>query len=100
MRPCILILDEATSALDYESERLIDRNLGAICAGRTVVIITHRLTLVRRADRVIALAAGRIVEQGRPAELLTRGGYLARLDREQRGAGPGAIPLRSTGPSG
>jgi subfamily B ATP-binding cassette protein HlyB/CyaB len=99
-RPSVLILDEATSALDYESERLIDRNLGAICAGRTVVIITHRLTLARRADRVIALDAGRIIEQGRPAELLTRGGYFATLDREQRGAGPGLTPLRSTGPSG
>jgi subfamily B ATP-binding cassette protein HlyB/CyaB len=93
--PSILILDEATSALDYESERLIDRNLPAICSGRTVIIVTHRLTLVRRADHVIALDAGRIIEQGRPAELIARGGYLASLDREQRGLAAEWVPLRA-----
>jgi subfamily B ATP-binding cassette protein HlyB/CyaB len=93
-RPAVLILDEATSALDYESERLIDQNLAAICSGRTVMIITHRLTLVRRADRIMAIEAGRILEQGKPADLFAGGGYLARVDREQRGVG-GIVPLRS-----
>jgi subfamily B ATP-binding cassette protein HlyB/CyaB len=93
-RPAVLILDEATSALDYESERLIDQNLAAICSGRTVIIITHRLTLVRRADRIMAIEAGRILEQGKPADLFAGSGYLARVDREQRGVG-GIVPLRS-----
>lgn len=82
MRPSILILDEATSALDDESERAIERNLSAICRGRTVLVITHRLSLVRRADRVIVLEAGRILEQGRPIELLAAGGYFAARARE------------------
>ena len=93
-RPAVLLLDEATSAIDYESERLIDQNLAAICSGRTVIIITHRLTLVRRADRILAIEGGHIVEQGKPADLFAGGGYLARVDREQRGVG-GLVPLRS-----
>ena len=98
--PPVLILDEATSALDYESERLIDGNLPAICRGRTVIIISHRLTLVRRADHVIVLEAGRILEQGPPGELIARGGYLANLDREQRGLGLETPPLRSVDRTG
>jgi len=93
-RPAVLLLDEATSALDYESERLIDHNLAAICSGRTVIIITHRLTLVRRSDRIMSIEAGRILEQGKPVDLLAGGGYLARVEREQRGPG-GIVPLRS-----
>ncbi len=93
-RPAVLLLDEATSALDYESERLIDENLAAICSGRTVVIITHRLTLIRRADRIMTIEAGRLLEQGKPADLFAGGGYLSRVDREQRGAG-GIVPLRA-----
>jgi ATP-binding cassette, subfamily B, bacterial HlyB/CyaB len=94
-RPAVLLLDEATSALDYESERLIDQNLAAICSGRTVIIITHRLTLVRRADRIIAIDGGRILEQGKPADLFAGGGYLARVDREQQRGVGGIVPLRS-----
>ena len=100
MNPSILILDEATSALDYESERLIDRNLAAISSGRTVIIVTHRLTLVRRADHVIALDGGRVIEQGRPAELIARGGYLANLDREQRDLATEWVPLRAVDGTG
>jgi subfamily B ATP-binding cassette protein HlyB/CyaB len=100
MRPSILILDEATSALDYESERLIARNLGDICKGRTVVIITHRTTLVHRTARVIVLAGGRIIEDGRPADLLARDGYFAALDREQRALGADDPPYRSASRSG
>jgi subfamily B ATP-binding cassette protein HlyB/CyaB len=70
--PRVLILDEATSALDYESERIIQNNMRAITAGRTVVIIAHRLAAVRHCDRIIGMHGGRIVEQGSHAELLKR----------------------------
>jgi subfamily B ATP-binding cassette protein HlyB/CyaB len=62
--PRILILDEATSALDYESERIVQENMSNIAKGRTVLVIAHRLSTVRRADRIITLERGRIVEDG------------------------------------
>jgi subfamily B ATP-binding cassette protein HlyB/CyaB len=70
--PRILIFDEATSALDYESEAVLQRNMGAICAGRTVIVIAHRLSAVRHADRIVVLDQGAIVEQGSHDELLRR----------------------------
>ncbi len=83
-QPRILILDEATSALDYESERIIQNNMRHIVRGRTVIIIAHRLNAVRRADRIIAVDGGRIVEQGNHAELIARpNGLYARLWRMQ-----------------
>lgn len=84
--PRILIFDEATSALDYESERIIQNNMDAICSGRTVLIIAHRLSAVRRADRIIVMERGQIVEMGSHAELENReAGYYARLLELQRG---------------
>src|SRR5690606_9442780 len=62
--PRILIFDEATSALDYESERIIQQNMQSICKGRTVIIIAHRLSAVREADRIVVVDRGQIVEQG------------------------------------
>ncbi|NHR08847.1 ATP-binding cassette domain-containing protein, partial [Chromobacterium haemolyticum] len=84
--PRILILDEATSALDYESERAIMQNMRAICQGRTVLIIAHRLSTVRGASRIIAMDQGRIVESGRHEDLLRQpDGYYARLHSLQQG---------------
>jgi subfamily B ATP-binding cassette protein HlyB/CyaB len=70
--PRILIFDEATSALDYESERIIQQNMQAICQGRTVIIIAHRLTALRTAQRIFVIDKGQLVEQGAPQELLAR----------------------------
>ncbi len=83
--PRILIFDEATSALDYESERIIQDNMRAISEGRTVFIIAHRLSAVRRANRIIVIEQGRIVEQGSHHELVGQGGHYARLHAFQNG---------------
>ena len=78
--PRILIFDEATSALDYESERIIQNNMKAICKGRTVIIIAHRLSAVRDANRIIVMECGRILEIGEHAELLKNAtGYYSKL---------------------
>jgi subfamily B ATP-binding cassette protein HlyB/CyaB len=83
--PRILIFDEATSALDYESERIIQDNMRQICKGRTVLIIAHRLSTVRTADRILTIERGRIVEDGTHDELLRSGGRYASLYRHQMG---------------
>ncbi|PWK30691.1 type I secretion system permease/ATPase [Cupriavidus plantarum] len=84
--PRILIFDEATSALDYESERIIQENMKAICRGRTVLIIAHRLSAVRDANRIIVMEKGQIVESGSHADLLANGGgAYARLHTMQAG---------------
>jgi subfamily B ATP-binding cassette protein MsbA len=77
--PQILLLDEPTNALDGESERRFQTALEAYARGRTVVVIAHRLSTVRGAHQVIVLEAGRVVERGRPEELLSRPGHFARL---------------------
>jgi ATP-binding cassette, subfamily B, bacterial HlyB/CyaB len=83
--PKILIFDEATSALDYESEHIIQNNMRKISSGRTVLIIAHRLSAVRHADRIITIERGRIVEDGTHDELMKRGGRYAFLHQIQSG---------------
>ncbi|MBP6338449.1 MAG: lipid A export permease/ATP-binding protein MsbA [Vitreoscilla sp.] len=79
----ILILDEATSALDAESEHLVQQALDRLMQGRTTLVIAHRLATIERADRIVVMDAGRIVEQGPHRELLAAGGLYARLHAMQ-----------------
>jgi subfamily B ATP-binding cassette protein HlyB/CyaB len=87
--PRILIFDEATSALDYESERIIQDNMRRICERRTVFIIAHRLSAVRRANRIITIDHGRIVEDGTHDELIRSNGRYANLHLLQAGTHDG-----------
>lgn len=77
--PRVLIFDEATSALDYESERHVQNNMQAIAEGRTVIVIAHRLSTVRRADRIIVMDSGSVVEDGSHEHLTRMNGHYARL---------------------
>jgi subfamily B ATP-binding cassette protein HlyB/CyaB len=90
--PRILIFDEATSALDYESEKIIQDNMRRICAGRTVLIIAHRLSAVREAHRIVVMERGQIAEVGSHSELLqSPNGIYSHLHRLQQGAADPAI---------
>lgn len=101
--PRILIFDEATSALDYESEKIIQDNMRQICAGRTVLIIAHRLSAVRDANRIVVMERGQVAEVGSHEELLrdVQGIYshLYRLQTAQR-PHAGSVPGASRAPAG
>ena len=93
--PRVLILDEATASLDIPSERAVQRALNALLAGRTAVVIAHRLSTVLSADRVLVVSAGSIVEDGSPQELIAAGGEFAAMytsweDARQDSDSPGA----------
>ena len=81
--PDILILDEATSSVDTATEQVIERSIRTLLAGRTSIVIAHRLSTIQRANRIIVLHHGEIVEQGTHADLLAKDGYYAKLHRLQ-----------------
>ncbi len=85
----ILLLDEATSALDAENERLVQLALSRAMGGRTTLVIAHRLATVQNADRILVMEQGRIIEEGRHADLIARGGLYAHLAELQFGQGQG-----------
>jgi ATP-binding cassette, subfamily B, bacterial len=77
--PPLLLLDEATSALDAESERMVQAALESAMKDRTTLVIAHRLSTVQRADRIVVLEAGEIVETGTHSQLVSSGGLYSRL---------------------
>jgi ATP-binding cassette subfamily B protein len=79
----VLLLDEATSALDAESERMVQTALEGLMRQRTTLVIAHRLATVQRADRIVVLDGGRVVQQGQHHELVAADGLYARLARLQ-----------------
>jgi subfamily B ATP-binding cassette protein HlyB/CyaB len=76
------VFDEATSALDYESEATIQRNMREICKGRTVFLVAHRLSTVRRADRILVMEKGQIVQDGPHDALVSQPGLYSELVRQ------------------
>ena len=98
--PAVVILDEATSSLDSESERLVEEAMEDLLRGRSTLIIAHRLSTVLRADRVVVIDRGRVIEEGRHADLMATDGVYARLYRGQFRAGSevGAWPVEDSAP--
>jgi ATP-binding cassette subfamily B protein len=98
-RPAILIFDEATSHLDTATERAIQDNLKTVLAGKTVVLVAHRLSTIKDADLIYVLRQGRVVEEGAHAQLLARGGWYWNLWRAQAGDGE-ELPRTTGAPCG
>jgi ABC-type multidrug transport system fused ATPase/permease subunit len=94
----ILILDEPTSGLDAESERLVFDALGRLMEGKTSIVIAHRLATIERADRIIVIEDGGIVETGKHDELLAKGGLYARLHAIQFGVHERTPESQTAGP--
>jgi ATP-binding cassette subfamily B protein len=94
-QPDLLIFDEATSHLDTATERAIQENLRTALAGKTVVLVAHRLSTVKEADLIYVLHRGRIVEEGTHQELLAQQGWYATLWRSQTGVGEKSLPLEA-----
>lgn len=85
--PQVLLMDEATSAIDPQTDALVQRATAALLRGRTALVVAHRLSTIERADKIVVLAAGRVVEEGTHAALLAKGGTYARLRRLQSATG-------------
>jgi ATP-binding cassette subfamily B protein len=99
--PPLLLLDEATSALDAESERMVQAALEAAMADRTTLVIAHRLATVQKADRIVVMDQGRIVEEGTHVDLMHRDGLYAKLARMQfhAHASPYPAPVANSQPA-
>jgi ABC-type multidrug transport system fused ATPase/permease subunit len=93
--PRILILDEATANLDYATEAEVKHALNSMRHGRTTLVIAHRFSMVRDADRVIVLEAGRVVDAGTPDELIARGGWFAHFAQSGTGGTTDADAARN-----
>ncbi|HVY39851.1 MAG TPA: ABC transporter ATP-binding protein [Polyangia bacterium] len=91
--PAVLVLDEATSAIDIQTERRIQHALRRLCAGRTAIVIAHRLATIRDADQIALIRHGQLVELGSHTELMAAGGHYAELYREYERGQIGVDPL-------
>jgi len=81
--PSILILDEATSSIDTESEQLIEKAIETLIQGRTSIVIAHRLSTIRKADQILVLKQGKIIENGTHQSLMEQGGFYKSLNEMQ-----------------